>query len=270
MTRARLPGNLDLRALMGLHGLLRADPPEDEKARAEEFRVLAQAEAAAYTIQVEGRSRPLTLQPEPVLKWSNPVVGTIYGDVFVWTDEGRPEVVASIYKWYSPRSTGPTSSIRWRWARWRRARRSRGLDLLAARSGAEADRGCRRAGRLGRHCGSARCARWRRSSPAGRPTARGWTATCACWRSRFIATRTRGRPDRRRSVRLCAGNRPRGLSADRSSPAGGRRSAVAIRRGPDEQHQSPHQPSRSRGLERAGAPLVASVGPQRAVHFLPV
>ena len=49
-----------------------------------------------------GSDRPLTLQPEPILKWSNPVIGSIYGDVFIWTADGRPEAVASIYKFYSP------------------------------------------------------------------------------------------------------------------------------------------------------------------------
>ena len=44
----------------------------------------------------------MTLQPEPVLRWSNPIVGEIYGDVFIWTSKGRPEVVASLHKWYSP------------------------------------------------------------------------------------------------------------------------------------------------------------------------
>lgn len=51
---------------------------------------------------MEGSDRPLTLQPEPILKWSNPVVGSIYGDVFIWTDHGRPEAVASIYRFYTP------------------------------------------------------------------------------------------------------------------------------------------------------------------------
>ena len=92
-----------LTPLFGMSGLVQADPPKDEKALAEEFRVFAKREATAYTIRLEGSDRPLTLQPEPVLKWSNPVVGTVYGDVFVWTDQGRPEAVASIYKFYSPR-----------------------------------------------------------------------------------------------------------------------------------------------------------------------
>jgi hypothetical protein len=93
-----------LTLLPGMAGIVRADPPLDEKALAEEFRALAKREASAYTIRLEGSNRPLTLQPEPVLKWSNPVVGTVFGEVFVWTDEGRPEVVASIYKYYSPRT----------------------------------------------------------------------------------------------------------------------------------------------------------------------
>ncbi len=91
-----------LSLLFGVSGLAQADPPKDEKALAEAFRVFAKREATAYTIHLEGSDRPLTLQPEPVLKWSNPVIGTIYGDVFVWTNQGRPEAVASIYKFYSP------------------------------------------------------------------------------------------------------------------------------------------------------------------------
>jgi hypothetical protein len=95
---------LILTPLFGITAPVGADPPPDEKARADEFRVFARREAAAYAIRLEGRDRPLTLQSEPVLKWSNPVVGTIYGDVFVWTSQGRPEAVASIYKFYSPLS----------------------------------------------------------------------------------------------------------------------------------------------------------------------
>jgi hypothetical protein len=78
-----------------------ADPPKDEKARVEAHRAFAKREAAAYTLRLERSDRPLTLRPEPVLTWSNPVIGTIYGEVFVWTAEGRPEAVASIYRFFS-------------------------------------------------------------------------------------------------------------------------------------------------------------------------
>jgi hypothetical protein len=88
--------------LVAMTGLVRAEPPKDEKARIEAFRAYARREAAAYTILLEGSHRPLTLRPEPVLTWSNPVIGTIYGDVFIWTADGRPEAVASIYRVFSP------------------------------------------------------------------------------------------------------------------------------------------------------------------------
>jgi hypothetical protein len=88
--------------LLGLAGFVQADPPKDEKALAESFRAFAKQEAASYTIRLEGSDRPLTLHPEPVLMWSNPIMGEIYGDVFVWTADGRPEAVASIYRFYSP------------------------------------------------------------------------------------------------------------------------------------------------------------------------
>ncbi len=91
-----------LAPLLGFAGFIRAEPPQDEKALAEAFRAFAKREAAAYTIRLEGSDRPLTLRPEPILKWSNPVMGTIYGDVFVWTADGRPEAVASIYRFFSP------------------------------------------------------------------------------------------------------------------------------------------------------------------------
>jgi hypothetical protein len=42
----------------------------------------------------------MTLQPQPVFRWTNPVAGTVYGDVYLWTSNGRPEAVVSLHKWY--------------------------------------------------------------------------------------------------------------------------------------------------------------------------
>ncbi|MFK8112440.1 MAG: hypothetical protein AB8B91_09565 [Rubripirellula sp.] len=47
-------------------------------------------------------SQTLKMHTEPLLRWSNPLSGEIYGDVYIWTLDGRPEVMASIYKWFSP------------------------------------------------------------------------------------------------------------------------------------------------------------------------
>jgi hypothetical protein len=104
IARRPLRALMILAPLLGMTGVVRAQTPKDEKVLAEAFREFAKQEATAYTLRLEGTDQPLKLQPEPILKWSNPVIGTIYGDVFVWTNQGRPEAVASIYKFYSPRT----------------------------------------------------------------------------------------------------------------------------------------------------------------------
>ncbi len=179
-----------LTPLFGMTGHVGADPPKDEKARAEAFRVFAKREAAAYTIRLEGSDRPLKFRPDSVLAWSNPVMGTLYGDVFVWTADGRPEAVASIYRFYSGAthrdnefhslSLGKLTAERDGAAVWTPSRP--GLELKPI-PGAPL-----RATRP--PYGSARCAPWPRSSPAARPTVRAWNATCACWPSPSFATRT--------------------------------------------------------------------------------
>ena len=94
-SRSTLRTLLVTASVFGMASLLWGDDPKDEKARAAEFLVVAKREAAAYTIRHPRSDRPLELKPEPILKWSNPVVGSIYGDVFIWTENGRPEAVAA-------------------------------------------------------------------------------------------------------------------------------------------------------------------------------
>lgn len=50
----------------------------------------------------ETRKEKLVLHPESILRWSNPTAGTVLGEVFVWTDHGRPAVIGSWYRWFSP------------------------------------------------------------------------------------------------------------------------------------------------------------------------
>lgn len=59
--------------------------------------------AKHYQFRLPGEPpHALELHPDSVLRWSNPVIGVIYGNVFVWTHQGRPEVIGSILQWYSP------------------------------------------------------------------------------------------------------------------------------------------------------------------------
>jgi hypothetical protein len=80
-------------------------PPDEktEASRSREAAVAARRAAEAYTIRVgQGQSPALKLEARPLLQWSNPVLGSFHGSVFLWTDRGRPGVVASIYKKYVP------------------------------------------------------------------------------------------------------------------------------------------------------------------------
>jgi len=55
-------------------------------------------EFASYRFEIEGAERrSLTLEPTPLLDWSNPERNTIYGATFVWAYEGRPELIGSAY-----------------------------------------------------------------------------------------------------------------------------------------------------------------------------
>jgi hypothetical protein len=73
-----------------------------EAARAREAALITRKAAESYSITIGSRvDAALVLEPKSLLQWSNPVSGSFHGSVFVWTSHGRPEVVASIYKWYS-------------------------------------------------------------------------------------------------------------------------------------------------------------------------
>jgi hypothetical protein len=87
---------------------LRAQRPSDKAANAENIEAalkLTQAAAAEYEILVGDNDKPLELQREPVLRWSNPVAGEVHGNVFLWTRGGRPMVVGCLFNWFSPRNT---------------------------------------------------------------------------------------------------------------------------------------------------------------------
>ncbi len=81
------------------------DPPEQKDlARLRKFREHARRAAARYEIWLgQDRARKLMLREAPILQWTNPVGGRkAQGEVFLWTDRGRAEVVVSIYKMLDP------------------------------------------------------------------------------------------------------------------------------------------------------------------------
>ena len=82
------------------------EPPPDEHVQ-EAFRITTEA-AKRYAFELAGNAAPrLNFHPGSILRWSNPVAGEIYGNVYLWTDnDERPQVIGSIYQWFSPMTHG--------------------------------------------------------------------------------------------------------------------------------------------------------------------
>jgi hypothetical protein len=80
-----------------------AEKPERETARKALVATMAAEIVEGYEV-TRGKEKPvkLVLHKNPILRWSNPAAGSVYGDVYIWTADGRPEVLASIYRWYQP------------------------------------------------------------------------------------------------------------------------------------------------------------------------
>lgn len=38
----------------------------------------------------------------PLLRWSNPTAGEVHGEIHLWTEDGRPACIGSVYRWFSP------------------------------------------------------------------------------------------------------------------------------------------------------------------------
>ena len=133
----------------------------------------AKREIGRYSIRPAPGRSAARAPARPGPQWSNPIVGEIYGDVFIWTSKGRPEVIGSLHKWYSPHnhsaieflslSTGSTR---------REPGRSGDLDPLSTRDRDEADPRCSRPGGDARPAAPPDARAWPRTSPAARPVRR--------------------------------------------------------------------------------------------------
>ena len=72
-----------------------------EKDLLREFQGYAKKVAAEYEIQrAASREGKLILRPEPVLNWTNPVEGKVYGSTFIWTLNVRPEAIGDVHRWH--------------------------------------------------------------------------------------------------------------------------------------------------------------------------
>jgi hypothetical protein len=91
---------------LALTSQLCADEPAGAKSRGDIERAettrLIEAELPQWSISRGASREALKLEAKPVLRWTNPGIGRFYGDVYLWTLEGRPSVVMSLYKAWEP------------------------------------------------------------------------------------------------------------------------------------------------------------------------
>ncbi|HZN35882.1 MAG TPA: hypothetical protein VFB80_18760 [Pirellulaceae bacterium] len=91
-----------LAALLPLSpGFASAQDDEQEAEATKRYQAHAQATAALYELKTAGEEpRQLKLRPESLLRWTNPLGGNkAHGELFLWTDRGRPAAVLSMYEW---------------------------------------------------------------------------------------------------------------------------------------------------------------------------
>jgi hypothetical protein len=82
------------------------DDREESKSRdSKELRETArliQAELPRWTVGMGADAAELKLNPKPILRWTNPATGRMHGEIYVWTANGRPETVMSLFKAWEP------------------------------------------------------------------------------------------------------------------------------------------------------------------------
>jgi hypothetical protein len=73
------------------------DRARDEAAEAER---LCTAELPRWKLTADGVA--LENPKEPVLRWTNPAVGRVYGNTYVWLQNGRPVAAGCMYRTFQP------------------------------------------------------------------------------------------------------------------------------------------------------------------------
>jgi hypothetical protein len=104
--RARGGRGLPMRNLCALCcvtvGLAVAAAADDDRARDEaaEADRLCVEELPHWRITADGT--PLTPPKEPVLRWTNPFAGRVYGNTYLWLQGGRPAAASSMHRYFTP------------------------------------------------------------------------------------------------------------------------------------------------------------------------
>lgn len=88
---------------LALIGASAQPPAVDTKAEAEEADAAAKKLSAEFNVRID--KVMLRMESEPVLRWTNHLGRRYYGNVYVWTCDGRPEVVATVTTIFTEKKT---------------------------------------------------------------------------------------------------------------------------------------------------------------------
>jgi hypothetical protein len=77
---------------------------EQEAEATQRYKTYAKETAAKYDLKTAGdQPRQLKLHEESLLRWTNPLgANKAHGEVFLWSDRGRPAAVVSMYEYTDP------------------------------------------------------------------------------------------------------------------------------------------------------------------------
>jgi hypothetical protein len=74
------------------------EPPAESPEFRQQWLELRQAEFEAYEIEQQAeKPRKLAIEPRSILNWSNAERGAALGAAFLWTEEGRPQLIACAF-----------------------------------------------------------------------------------------------------------------------------------------------------------------------------
>lgn len=78
--------------------------PGEEGALSDRQRIVT--DLAKRTLEITqfrvGKGTAPLVHHGPLLRWSNPTAGEVHGEIHLWTEDGRPACIGSVYRWFTP------------------------------------------------------------------------------------------------------------------------------------------------------------------------
>lgn len=96
--RRRAVGLLLLTAVLSAHAWA-DEGPEDQSEREREIELIRDYAAQHQIAPASPPNSPCELQPDPLIYWTNPIRGDVFGGIFLWTQDSRPMAFGGLNVW---------------------------------------------------------------------------------------------------------------------------------------------------------------------------